>query len=87
MKYQAKAQCDLLLNPNGVFKTCLEAIEDETFFYRKCLQDYCYAAKRDEPNAINNALCSAFDAMSQECSDNFVNVLWRSKNRCRKFKF
>lgn len=75
------------MNPGDVFKYCLDAIPDESFYYRKCLWDHCTAAKSSDKSSVAGALCSSFDAMSQECSDNFVNVMWRNKNRCRKINF
>ena len=84
LRYQAKTACDLLRNPDDKFKYCLNVIDNEQLYYNDCLWDYCTAAiKQNE--SISTALCGAFDAMSRECSDNFVNVMWRNKNRCRKY--
>lgn len=83
LKFQAKSACDLLNNQNDKFKFCFDAIDNEKNYYEACLWDYCLAAKKQN-ESIDSALCSAFDAMSRECSENFVNVLWRNKNRCRK---
>lgn len=85
LKASAISSCDLLNNKNDKFKYCFDMI-DSALFYKACLWDYCTAASKQN-ESIDAALCSSFDAMSRECSDNFVNVLWRNEKRCRMLKF
>ncbi len=67
---------------NGPFKYCLDLINTATYYYDNCLWDYCSAAQNLN-ESMNLALCNSIDALSRECSNNFVDVEWRNSSFCR----
>jgi len=85
LKFQAKTACNLLINPNDTFGICLDLIEDDKIYYSECLWDYCKAALIPKENT-SLALCSSFEAMSRECSGNYLNLNWRTEDRCCEYK-
>jgi hypothetical protein len=84
---EAETACSLIQDPNDSFKICQKVVGYKNYF-EQCKSDYCMANKSENSKiSKENVLCNTFAAMSAECSENFINVDWRSASRCRKKYF
>lgn len=83
---EASNACYLIENPSDAFGLCSRVV-NSTRYFEECKRDYCAASKSlNQENNKREALCNSFAAMGAQCSDHFLNVEWRTSNRCRKLK-
>ena len=36
------------------------------------------------PKYLDHALCNSYTALARDCTDNYIDVNWRTSTRCRK---
>ena len=51
-------------------------------YYNACLIDYCMTATY-HPKQLQEAMCNSYTALARDCTDNFLEVNWRTASRCR----
>ena len=54
-------------------------------YYNACLIDYCLTST-NHPKQIQEALCNSFSALGRDCTDNYIDVSWRTTSRCRTYR-
>ncbi|CAF1170552.1 unnamed protein product, partial [Didymodactylos carnosus] len=82
LQLNATSACQILSDPSDIFSACLQVVDSQRF-YNACLIDYCITSK-NHPEEIQSALCNSYSALARECTDNFLDISWRTKDRCPK---
>uniref|UniRef100_A0A1I8IQE6 VWFD domain-containing protein n=1 Tax=Macrostomum lignano TaxID=282301 RepID=A0A1I8IQE6_9PLAT len=79
-KTWSELTCGVIKNPNGPFKDCLLALDDDTVqtFYENCIFDACGCDSGGDCECV----CSAMAGFADHCSDVGVHVKWRSMDNC-----
>jgi hypothetical protein len=96
----AVAACQILIDTSDVFGTCLEVVSwivilIKTIFsifkkvngqqyYNACVVDYCITATY-RPKQLDQALCNSYTAFARECTNNYLDIDWRTSSRCRMY--
>jgi hypothetical protein len=99
MNQQAIAACQILIDTSDVFSQCLQVVSRIIFYfknkknhlkvngqqyYNACIIDYCITATY-QPNQIEQAMCHSYTALARDCTDNYIDVSWRTSSRCRMY--
>lgn len=79
---KAIGACQLLVDTSDVFGTCLQVVNGQQY-YNACIVDYCVTVNT-HPNQIDQAMCNSYTALARDCTDNYIDVSWRTTSRCRK---
>ena len=53
-------------------------------YYNACITDYCMTATY-RPTELQQAMCNSYSALARDCTDNYLDVTWRTASRCRMF--
>ncbi|CAF1096107.1 unnamed protein product [Rotaria sordida] len=82
VKQQAIAACQILIDSSDVFGTCLQVVNGQQY-YNTCIIDYCITAASYQ-NQLQQAICNSYTALARDCTDNYIDVNWRTASRCPK---
>ncbi|CAF4176668.1 unnamed protein product [Rotaria socialis] len=74
--------CQILLNTSDVFGECLHVVNGEQY-YNACVIDYCMTATT-HPEQLGQAMCNSYTAFARDCTDNYIDINWRTASRCPK---
>ena len=75
--------CGVMKDPNGVFKSCIEAMhQDVNKYYSNCLYDACGCNRGGDCEC----LCTSLAVFATQCALYGSPVKWRSQSLCRKLK-
>jgi hypothetical protein len=55
-----------------------------TQYYNACIIDYCITATY-YPKQIEQAMCHSYSALARDCTDNYIDISWRTPSRCRMY--
>lgn len=53
-------------------------------YYNACITDYCITSTY-HPKQLDMAMCNSYTALARDCTDNYIDVNWRTSSRCRMY--